>query len=40
VARFEPPEEWPASRRAVIQSDAADAEAQLASLAERIRVLR
>jgi hypothetical protein len=39
-AGFEPPAEWPAARRAVIESDAPDADAQLARLAERLRGVR
>jgi hypothetical protein len=38
--RFEPPAEWPEARRAVIESDAPDAEARLARLADRLRGLR
>jgi uncharacterized protein len=37
LARFEPPDEWPAERRLVVQSDAPDFEAQLAAVAERVR---
>jgi aminoglycoside phosphotransferase family enzyme/predicted kinase len=37
LERFESPDEWPADRRLLLQSDAPDFETQLAAAAERVR---